>query len=126
MSTILIVDDDDDVTALLDSVLTISGYRVEIAVNGIEAVERVKEVRPDLLILDLNIPFLNGYEVLNIIKANPKTKSLPVLIMSHHTNAIDREEAYLDGCEAFIAKPIDLGNLLKLASDLLSPLSKTA
>lgn len=82
-SKILIVEDDRYISKMYQLKLSLEGYNVEVAENGREGVEKVKEFLPDVVLLDILMPELDGFDVLKIIKEDPKTKDIPVLIMSN-------------------------------------------
>ena len=97
----------------------ISGpYDVTVADNGAEALDRLFQrgrfsgsARPDIVVLDLNIPLINGHEVLNAIKSNSRLRSIPVIIFSASTNDKDIEKAYEFGASAYLVKPTDLAEM---------------
>ncbi|MBD2020010.1 response regulator [Leptolyngbya sp. FACHB-36] len=109
--SILIVDDLADNLFLLKTILEAEGYAVEAASSGRDALARVEEATPDLLLLDVMMPDMTGYEVAHRLRQNSRFASLPiVLITAHDESALDRGEAV--GANGFIRKPIDLDELL--------------
>lgn len=121
MATILLIDDDPDMFALFNKVLTVTGHRVEWARNGIEGVEVLAELKPDLAIIDLNLPFLDGFGVLKSMRNDPHTKDTPAIVLSVHDEGSNRDEAYQHGASAFVAKPIDVSKFLSLVKNSFNP-----
>lgn len=121
MATILLVDDDPDMFTLFDQILAVTGHRLEWAKNGIEGIEVMAELRPDLAIIDLNIPFVDGFGVLKSIKDDSHTKNTPTIVLSAHGENANRDEAYERGAGAFLAKPIDVAKFLGLVNNALKP-----
>jgi CheY-like chemotaxis protein len=95
------------------------GYEVVIAVNGQEGVELVSSTRPDLILMDLSLPIIDGWEATRRIKADPATASIPVIALTAHAMAEDRVKAMAAGCDDFDIKPVDLPRLLKKIDTLL-------
>lgn len=83
MSKIMIVDDEVEITKLMGKILTKEGYDVTIVNNGAEALEKINESIPDLILLDIMMPTMDGFEVCNAIKTNEKTRDLPVLMLTN-------------------------------------------
>lgn len=95
------------------------GYEVVIAVNGQEGVELVSSTRPDLILMDLSLPIIDGWEATRRIKADPATASIPVIALTAHAMAEDRAKAMAAGCDDFDIKPVDLPRLLEKIDTLL-------
>ncbi len=87
---VLLADDEDDIRITLGKRLKTKGYEVETAVDGLEALDKVKSFSPDLLILDVMMPELNGFQVCRALREDPKTKDLPVLILTAKAQESDR------------------------------------
>lgn len=121
MASIVLIDDDPDMCQLFDQVLTLIGHRVDCAQNGLDGVDVVKRERPDLVLLDLNIPLLDGFGVLQQLHEDASTSNIPVLVLSAHTKDINRDEAYEKGAKGFINKPVDIGFFLDLIQQTLQP-----
>jgi two-component system cell cycle response regulator DivK len=120
MATILIVEDEKSTAALLKRALTDAGHKVTAAANGGDAVEAAKNRMPDLILMDMSLPKMNGYEATRRIKADAATKHIPVLGLSGATTGEDRNEAHEAGCEAYMTKPINFPLLLKRVAELTS------
>ncbi len=105
---VLVVEDDPAVRELLSVVLrSFPGVRVVVAADGREALRRVREVRPGLILLDIHLPRLDGFEVARRLKADPRTRRIPVVAVS----SVQSQEAARAGCEDHVSKPFDLALL---------------
>jgi len=119
---ILIVDDDRDFVDAVSTILEGGGYEVLTASDGEEGLRRAKETRPDLIILDLKLPKMNGYEVLNSLKKTSPFCNIPVLmltVMTKGSRKSDEDWAKSIGVEDFITKPFDPLDILKRVRKLL-------
>ena len=118
---ILYVEDNDDNIFMLRSRLTRAGFAVVVASDGAAGVAMAISERPDVILMDLSLPVLDGWEATRRIKAAPETRHIPVIALSAHAMSGDREEALAAGCDDFDTKPIELRRLLEkiraLASD---------
>ena len=103
---ILVVDDDLYSRELITKLLVADGYEVSTATNGEEALHRVTARRPDLVLMDLSLPVLDGWEVVRRIKAGPGL-SIPVIALTAHAMNGDRQRAIAAGCDEYVAKPLD-------------------
>lgn len=102
---ILLVEDFEDAREMYRDYLTFSGYRVETASDGHEAVEKARVLLPDLVLMDLSLPGLDGWEATRLLKSDPKTSHLQVVALSAHALAAEGDRARAAGCDGFIAKP---------------------
>jgi CheY-like chemotaxis protein len=116
---ILLVEDNEMNRDMLSRRLERKGYEVVIAVNGQEGVELVSSTRPDLILMDLSLPIIDGWEATRRIKADPATASIPVIALTAHAMAEDRAKAMAAGCDDFDIKPVDLPRLLEKIDALL-------
>jgi two-component system cell cycle response regulator DivK len=116
---ILLVEDNEMNRDMLSRRLERKGYEVVIAVNGQEGVELVSSTRPDLILMDLSLPIIDGWEATRRIKADPATASIPVIALTAHAMAEDRAKAMAAGCDDFDIKPVDLPRLLEKIDTLL-------
>jgi twitching motility two-component system response regulator PilH len=105
MSTVLVVEDSLTQRETLSEVLQASGLSVIFASDGVEALEQVQEHRPDLVVLDIILPRMNGYEVCRRIKSDSKTQNLAVLMCSTKKQEFDRYWGIRQGADAYISKP---------------------
>lgn len=109
---ILIVDDEPRVSRLVSEVLTAVGYRVTAAGAGQAAIEKVAIERPDLVLLDIMMPQMDGWEVLKLLRIDEETASIPVAMLSARTEARDRVQGLQEGAIDYICKPFSLQELL--------------
>jgi len=91
----------------VETVLQPYGYRLLIAVDGEEAIEITTREKPDLILMDIQLPKVSGYEATQTIKAQPETAHIPILALTAHAMTGDRERAVAAGCDDYITKPID-------------------
>jgi CheY-like chemotaxis protein len=110
MKTILVVDDEPDILGALELFLEMEGYRVMTASDGQEAITKLADVRPDLVLSDVMMPFLNGIELLQHVKSDRGLQNIPVVLMS-----AGRPAGWKCGAtgDAFLPKPLDLDHLLR-------------
>ncbi len=111
--TILIVDDEPYMIRLLQHHVERAGYQMVKAVNGREALEKVEAEKPDLIIMDVMMPELNGLEVLSQIRQKSETARLPVIIMTANAQRFTKEEAETAGVSAFLTKPFSPTQLME-------------
>ena len=114
--TILIVDDDDSIRSLLHQELNEAGYIIEEATNGKQALESVRRNKPDLLILDIMMPEMNGFDVAAVLKNDPETMDIPILVLSI---VQDKARGYRIGVDRYLTKPIDTAQLFTEVGVLL-------
>jgi CheY-like chemotaxis protein len=103
--TILVVDDDDDIRGLLRAMIERGLHRVVEAVDGAEALELIRRARPDLVLVDLNMPEVDGSEVCRRVKADAATRDLPVLVLTAAAQDADRRRALAAGADGYLTKP---------------------
>jgi len=115
---ILVVDDDKAVSTLLAGLLPNSGYKVIVARDGLEAMVQVKKNIPDLIILDVMMPGINGYDVCNNLKFDEKYKHIPIIILTSREQELDPRIGQLMGID-YIHKPIDTKLLLEKIQNAL-------
>jgi CheY-like chemotaxis protein len=121
MRTIFIVDDDAVVVQVYRAKFLREGFNVEVAEDGLAAVRMLATLRPDVVVLDLMMPKLNGVDVLKYIRANPSLKGTPVIILSNaHMSGLGQEAALLGAERAFLKSSCTPGQLLKEIVNLLS------
>ena len=112
MATILIVEDNRDNMDLIEEILEDEGYAMLQAYVAEDGITLLSENTVDLILMDVSLPQMSGLEATKIIKANGKTRRIPLIILTAHARAEDREEAFSAGCDAFLTKPIDEDDLL--------------
>ena len=118
MARILCVEDSDDNLYMLHRRLSRAGFDVKVASNGAESIEWAKTLLPDLIVMDLNLPGLNGWEATRRLKTQPETKHIPIIVLTAETSNKSREDAIAAGCDDFRLKPIDFGGLVEKIKSL--------
>ena len=119
MTYVLFADDHEDTRDMVRAIFEASGYEIEAVSDGEKAISAVREREPDLLVLDLNMPGLSGFEVCRQIKANPFTAHVPVLMLTAQSEVEVKVEGYEAGADDYLAKPFDPRELRARASALL-------
>jgi two-component system cell cycle response regulator DivK len=120
MAKLLLVEDNEMNRDMLSRRLKKRGYDVVIAVDGQEGLEMVKSESPELILMDMSLPVIDGWEATRRIKADPETRDIPVIALTAHAMAADREKALDAGCDAYETKPVELPSLLEAIQKLLS------
>jgi len=119
MQKILYVEDNDDNVFMLTHRLSRRGYEVIVAGDGAQGLAKAKEEHPALILMDLSLPVLDGWEATRQLKADPTTQNIPVIALSAHAMPGDREKALAAGCDDFDTKPVELKRLLEKIVALL-------
>jgi len=110
---VLVVDDDQNIRRLVSFNLKADGHEVILATNGKEGYETAQREHPDLILLDIMMPIMNGYETCSNLKQNPETKDIPVFMLSAKGQMTDLDEAFAVGADNYITKPFDVEKLNK-------------
>jgi two-component system cell cycle response regulator DivK len=119
MHTILLVEDNEMNRDMLSRRLERKGYRVLTAEDGQQGVDLAMQEQPDLILMDMSLPVLDGWGATRLLKRSSETKHIPVIALTAHAMAKDKEEAYQAGCDDFDTKPVELSRLLeKMAAAL--------
>lgn len=121
---ILIVDDDVSILKVLSKMLTDHKYETAVAADGFEAGIKVVQFKPDLVILDLIMPYMDGFEVCRLIRANSATAHIKILTFTGYDTEENREKILRAGADAYMAKPVDRAVLLTKIEDILSRYGK--
>jgi len=121
VSKILLVEDNELNRDMLSRRLERKGYSVVMAVDGAQGVEMARTETPDLILLDMSLPVIDGWEAARRIKADPATAGIPIIALTAHAMSGDREKALEAGCDDYDTKPIDLPRLLEKIATWLSP-----
>jgi two-component system, cell cycle response regulator DivK len=122
MPKILLVEDNELNRDMLSRRLTRRGYEVIVAEDGAAGLAAARCQQPDLILMDMSLPVLDGWEATRQLKANEATRSIPVVALTAHAMAGDEERALSAGCDAYETKPVELGRLLlKVESLLVKP-----
>ena len=116
---ILYVEDNDDNVYVLKGRLGRAGYSVVVATDGAQGVSMAQSEKPDLIVMDLSLPVLDGWEATRRLKADPQTKHIPVIALTAHAMTGDREKALEAGCDDFDTKPVDFARLRAKIAALL-------
>lgn len=116
---VLIVDDNETNRGLIVNIVKVLGVDFEEAVNGIEALEMVKKSQPNLILLDMLMPEIDGFEVARRLKKNSATSHIPILAVTAKAMIGDREKALTSGCDDYITKPIDTITVMNKIKNLL-------
>lgn len=119
MAKILLVDDNEMHRDLLASHLASNGHEVVVGADGAEGVAAALRESPDLVLMDMNLPVMDGWEATRAIKANVATASTPIIAVTARAMARDRKEAFMAGCDDYQTKPVDLPQLLTKIARLL-------
>ena len=121
MTKILLVEDNEMTRDMLSRRLEKRGYEVLIAADGAEGVARARADSPDLVLMDMSLPVVDGWEATRRIKADPASRGIPVIALTAHAMAGDEEKARGVGCDDFDTKPVELPRLLSKIEALLKP-----
>ena len=119
MAKILVVEDNELNRDMLSRRLKRKGYEVLIAADGAQGVALAQSEAPDLILMDMSLPVLDGWEATRRLKAAPETQSIPIIALTAHAMAGDREQALAAGCDDYDSKPIELKRLLGKMQALL-------
>ena len=109
---VLLVEDTPDTLDAFAHFLRTAGFRVETAVDGRQAVDKARSLRPDVVVMDLALPELDGWEATHQIKSDPATRDTPVIAFTGHAFQQSKESARQAGCDAFLTKPLDPASLV--------------
>jgi DNA-binding response OmpR family regulator len=124
MHTILVADDDEDLLRSLDFTLSQSGYNVEKAKDGAETIVKTRELKPDLILLDIMMPDLDGFTACRELKNKEETKRIPIIMLTARGEAEDIKTAFKVGANDYIVKPFIMEKLLGKIEKLLGPKAK--
>ena len=116
---ILIVEDQEDNRMIMRDVLSAAGYELIEAVNGKDGVSRAQSDRPDLILMDIQMPVLDGYEATRQIKADPNLKSTPIIAVTSYALSGDEAKARAAGCDGYVSKPFSPRQLLASVREYL-------
>ena len=112
MTRILLVEDHEEIWDFLSRRLRRRGYEVAVATDGQEGVDKARSERPDIILLDMNLPVMDGWTAAGVIKQDPGTAKVPIIALTAHAMSGDREKAISAGCDDYHAKPVDFSRLL--------------
>ncbi len=117
---ILLVEDNEMNRDMLSRRLERKGYEVAVAVDGQEGLDKAKANKPDLILMDMSLPVLDGWEATRQLKADAATKTIPIIALTAHAMASDEQKAREAGCDDFDTKPIELPRLLEKIQALMN------
>ena len=120
MSKILAIDDDSTTLQLLDFFLTKHKYEVTVSPNGADGIKKAQEIMPDLILLDVMMPQMDGIEVCKKLRADEKTAKIPILFLSALSQDVEVMRGLMAGSDGYIVKPFELDNLLEQIEKLIS------
>jgi two-component system, cell cycle response regulator DivK len=121
MAKILLIEDNEMNRDMLSRRLQKQGYEVVMAVDGEEGVAKAQSEAPALILMDMSLPGIDGWEATRRLKAAPQTQNIPVIALTAHAMSDDREKALAAGCDDFDTKPVELPRLLSKIQALLGP-----
>ena len=116
LGTILVVDDEEIQRNGLKRILTSEGFQVVLASDGLELAKHIENTRFDLILLDVNLPWVDGYELCRMIKSHPSTAKVPVVFVSARQSKEDMDKAFSVGAADFISKPYDVSSMVASVS----------
>ena len=121
MARILLVEDSEQIWDFLSRRLARRGHEVSLAHDGEDGVMKAQSLQPDIILLDMNLPIMDGWTVARTIKADPATRALPIIALTAHAMSGDREKTLQAGCDDYHPKPIDFPRLLQQIDALTAP-----
>ena len=120
MAKVLVVEDNEMNRDMLSRRLQRRGYEVVVSVDGEDGVAKAQSESPDIIIMDMDLPVLDGWAATQMLKASAETKSIPVIALTAHAMAGDREKALDAGCDDYDTKPVEFARLIQKIEKLLS------
>jgi len=121
---ILVIDDEPEITDIVKAFLTNAGYQVVVENSPVKAIEKAKKFKPDLVLLDIMMPFMDGYEVCAALKKNPHTTGIPVLFLTGKDATDDGGRVFESGGDLFVKKPFSCERLLQMVRMVLMSVTK--
>ena len=119
MARILLVEDNEMIRDMLSERLARKGFQLYMAVDGAQGVELAKSEKPDLILMDMSLPVLNGWQAAEQLKGTIETRAIPIIALTAHAIAGDREKTLAAGCDDYTTKPVDFPQLLTKIQTLL-------
>jgi len=126
MAKILLVEDQEMNRDMISRRLIKRGYEIVMAEDGAEGVDKARSESPDLILMDISLPVMNGYEATRAIKADEATRAIPIVALTAHAMSTDREKALEAGCDGYETKPVELPKLLATIEKLLAAPTTTS
>ena len=115
---VLVVEDNETNLYMLVRRLESRGFEIVTAINGQQGIEMAQSAEPDIVLMDMSLPLVDGWEATRILKASSRTRHIPVVALTAHALAGDREKAFAAGCDEYATKPIDFPGLLEKIQEL--------
>ena len=112
MDTVLIIEDNSDNMRLICDILELNGYATLQAETGLQGYDMAEQYQPDLIVLDIQLPDIDGYNVLAKIRNNKRTQKIPVVAMTSYAMAGDKKRLLNAGCDGYVEKPVDPGKVM--------------
>jgi CheY-like chemotaxis protein len=119
LTRVLIVEDNKMNRDMLSRRLARRGYEIVVAADGVQGIEAARSQRPDLILMDLSLPEMDGWTAMRILKSEAATRDIPVVALTAHAMESDRQQALLAGCDAYDTKPVEIARLIEIMSRLL-------
>lgn len=119
MPKVLLVEDNEENRDALSRRLTRRGYEVVMATNGKEGVEKAGQEQPDLILMDMNMPVMDGWEATRMIRETPEGRAVPIIALTAHAMSGDREKTIEAGCNDYHTKPVEFARLLAQVESIL-------
>jgi len=119
MSKVLVVDDEPNIVLSLEFLMQQAGFEVSTAEDGEQALERVASIKPDLLLLDISLPGISGFEVLESLRAQQEFKRLPIIMLTAHGREVEKEKGLALGADDYVTKPFSTRQLVEKVSALI-------
>jgi two-component system cell cycle response regulator DivK len=117
---VLVVEDQEDNRKIIRDLLTTRGFEVIEAINGVEGLQLARSQQPDLILMDIQLPGMQGYEVIKLIKAEQNLKDIPIFVVTSYAMSGDAGKAFKAGCNAYFAKPYSPRELLAKIQEILN------
>jgi two-component system, cell cycle response regulator DivK len=119
MTRLLVIEDNEMNRDMLSRRLTRRGYEVLVACDGVEGIEAARNHLPDLILMDLSLPEMDGWTATQILKSDSNTRHIPVIVLTAHAMESGRQKAFSAGCDAFDTKPVEIARLTEIMTRLL-------
>ncbi len=119
--TVLLVEDNEDNRIVYSTILRHFGYHVTEALNGEEGIAKARAERPDLILMDISIPKMDGWEATQRLKADDTTKMIPIIALTAHALEEDRQKATQVGCDGYLAKPVEPRRVVQEVEKFIGP-----
>lgn len=117
---VLVVEDNPENSRLAEKILVKSGYSCRLEPNAVDGIKAISEYEPDIILLDMSLPGMDGWQAVGLIKSNSSISHIPVVALTAHAMSEDRNRAIEAGCDAFVAKPYRSAELLETIRKLLA------